>query len=195
MAHIKSALELALERTESVKSDKAGVEQYELKREGKKIAGAFLESPENNPLEAAVKKFPKDKQAAVRRGAFDILITQIGLPTVREDLARLQTVGDGLQAIIGDRKFASMYQQLLQAFDRYLSEADQYDKAIRQQYAPKLRQKEEEIARRTGRRIQIDPLQDPEFVAFYNQNMAALKERYLEAVDHVREEAGRLFKD
>jgi len=193
MAHIKSALEIALERTESVKSDKAGVEQFELRREGKKIAGAYLEAPEEKPIEAALKKFPKEKIDAVRRGILDILIAQIALPTIREDLARLENVGKGLFTIIGDKKFTTLFQQLTQALERYVSEVDQYDKAIRQQYAPKLRQKEEEIARRTGRRLQLDPMQDPEFLQFYNQNMAALKEKYQNAIEQVRSQATALF--
>jgi hypothetical protein len=194
MAHIKSALEIALERTESVKSDKAGIEQYELKREGKKIAGAYLEAPEEYPIDAALKKFPKDKVAAVRRGVLDILVAQIALPAVPEDLGRLENVGSGLRSVIADKKFASLFQQLVQALERYLAEVDQYDKAIRQQFAPKLRQKEDEIARRTGRRIQIDPMQDPEFVQFYNQNMGVLKERYQNAVDQVRTQATAIFE-
>jgi hypothetical protein len=195
MAHIKSALEIALERTESVKSDKAGVEQYELKREGKKIAGAFLEDPAGNPIEGALKRFPKDGQAAVRRGIVDILVAQISLPSMRDDLPRLENVGKGLYAVLGDKKFATLFQQLVQALERYVSELDQYDKAIRQQYAPKLRQKEEDIARRTGRRMQLDPMQDPEFVQFYNQNMGMLKERYQTAVDQVRAQALAVLGD
>ncbi len=193
MAHIKSALEIALQRTESVKSDKAGVELFELRREGKKIAGAFLEAPEEQPIEAALKRFPKEKIDAVRRGVLDILVAQVSLPNTREDIVRLETIGRGLHAILGDKRFLQMFQQLAQALDRYLGEVEQYDKAIRQQYAPKLRQKEEELARRTGRRLQLDPMQDPEFVQFYNQNMASLKDRYQGAVDQVREQASALF--
>ena len=194
MAHIKSALEIALERTESVKSDKAGIEQYELKREGKKIAGAFLEDPEEHPIDAAFKRFSKDKIPSVRRGVLDILVAQISLPSLPEDIGRLEKVGKGLGSVISDKKFVSLFQQLTQALSRYLSEVEQYDKAIRQQFAPKLRQKEDEVARRTGRRIQIDPLQDPEFVQFYNQNMGVLKERYQSAVDQVRAQAAELFE-
>lgn len=193
MAHIKSALEIALQRTESVKSDKAGVEQFELRREGKKIAGTYLEAPDEHPIEAALRRFPKEKQDAVRRGVFDILSAQISLPAVKEDIARLDSVGRGLHAILGDKRFLQTFQQLVSALDRFLAEVDQYDKAIRQQYAPKLRQKEEDIARRTGRRLQIDPMQDPEFVQFYNQNMNGLKDRYQGAVDQVREQAAALF--
>jgi hypothetical protein len=97
-------------------------------------------------------------------------------------------VGKGLRLLITDGRFAAMYKQLIQLLSRYLDEAAQYDQAIRQQYAPKLRQKEEELSRRIGREVRIDPFQDPEFIAFYNQNLNALKANYEVAVDQVREE-------
>ncbi len=195
MARIKSALEIALERTESVKGDRESVEQFELKREGKRLAGAYLDDPAGKNIEADLKKYPKDKQPSVRRGAFEVLLSQVSLPAVKEDLERLDAVGKGLAAVVGDRRFLSLFQQIQQALAQYLGEVEQYDRAIRQQYAPKLRQKEEELARRTGRRVQIDPMQDPEFVAFYNQNMGALKDRYQAAVDQVRDQAQALFGD
>jgi hypothetical protein len=74
-----------------------------------------------------------------------------------------------------------------------LGESSQYEAALRRQYAPKLRQKEEELSRRLGRRIELDPFQDAEFVAFYNQNMATLKGNYEAAVEEVREQALQLF--
>jgi hypothetical protein len=193
MALIKSALEIALERTESVKGDRDSIEQFELRREGKRIAGAFMEDPAGKPIEAELKRYPKDKQQSVRRGAFEVLLSQVSLPAAKEDLARIEAVGKGLGAVVGDRRIGAMFQQLQQALVQYLGDVEQYDRAIRQQYAPKLRQKEEEVARRTGRRIQIDPMQDPEFIAFYNQNMAVLKERYQTAIDQIREQAQTLF--
>jgi hypothetical protein len=194
MARIKSALELALERTESVKSDKESIELYELKREGKKLAGAFLENPDEKKLEESLKKYPKDKQEALREGMFDVLVSQIRLPTHQEDLAKQEAVGKAIQLLVNDRRFGQLYGQLVQAFERYLSEVDQFDQAIRRQYAPKLRQKEEELARRLGRAVQLDPFQDPEFVNFYNQNMNALKARYEQAIEQVRQQATMLFE-
>jgi hypothetical protein len=194
MARIKSALELALERTESVKSDKESIELYELKREGKKLAGAFLENPDEKKLEESLKKYPKDKQEALREGMFDVLVSQIRLPTHQEDLAKQEAVGKAIQLLVNDRRFGQLYGQLVQAFERYLSGVDQFDQAIRRQYAPKLRQKEEELARRLGRAVQLDPFQDPEFVNFYNQNMNALKARYEQAIEQVRQQATMLFE-
>jgi hypothetical protein len=194
MARIKSALELALERTESVKSDKESIELYELKREGKKLASAFLENPNEKTLEDTLKKYPKDKQEALRQGMFDVLASQIRLPATQEDVAKQEAVGKAIQFLVNDRRFGQLFGQLVQAFQRYLSEVEQFDQAIRRQYAPKLRQKEEELARRLGRAVQLDPFQDPEFVNFYNQNMNALKDRYEQAIDQVRQQATMLFE-
>jgi hypothetical protein len=192
MGRIKSALELALERTESVKGDKGSIEQFEAKQRGKRIANAFLENPKDG-LEGELKKCPREELGALRQGIFDVLIAQVTLPAAKDDEKRIEAAGKGLQAVIGDPHFGALYRQFLQALSKYLDETAQYDEAIRRQYAPKLRQKEEELSRRLGRRVQIDPFQDPEFVTFYNQNMSALKGNYQALTDQVREQATELF--
>ncbi|AEF84546.1 hypothetical protein TREPR_0849 [Treponema primitia ZAS-2] len=192
MGRIKSALELALERTESVKGDKGSIDQFEAKQRGKKLANLFLADPKDG-LEGELKKTPKDQLAALKQGIFDALITQVALPAVADDEKRIEAAGKGLQAVIGDPRFGALYKQFIQGISRYLSETAQYDAAIKQQYAPKLRQKEEELTRRLGRPVQLDPFQDPEFVGFYNQNMNALKDNYQAMVNQVREQAVQLF--
>ena len=78
--------------------------------------------------------------------------------------------------------------------NQFLDEAAQYEEAIKRQYAPKLRQKEEEIARRLGRQVKLDPFQDPEFVQFFNQHMNSLKANYQSVLDEARTEAVKLFE-
>jgi hypothetical protein len=191
MGKIKSALEIALERTESIKTDKASIGQFEAKQQGKRLANAFLADTSMN-LEAELKKHPKDQQESLKQGIFDVLLPQVTLPVTAEDMPRVETVGKGLRVLISDGRFATMYKQLIQVLSRYLDDVAQYDQAIRQQYAPKLRQKEEELSRRIGREVRLDPFQDPEFVAFYNQNLNALKANYQVAVDQVKSEAQKI---
>jgi len=193
MGKIKSALEIALERTESVKSDKGSIGLFEAKQKGKKLANEFLEGSVKS-LEEEIKKESDEVQTSVKQGIFDVLISQITLPAVKDELQRIETAGRGLHAVIGGKRFGEIVKQLVQILGQYLGEAEQYEQAIKKQYAPKLRQKEEEISRRMGRQIQLDPFQDPEFVAFFNQNMNSLKGNYQATVDQVREEANRLFK-
>jgi hypothetical protein len=193
MGKIKSALEIALERTETVKGDKSSIDQFEAKQQGKRLANAFLEDGAGFADE--LKKAPPDRQKSLKQGIFEVLISQISLPVTQEDVKRVEAAGNGLQAVIGDSRFAAICKQLSRALSQYMDEAAHYDQAIHQQYAPKLRQKEEELSRRMGREVRVDPFQDPEFVSFYNQNMNALRGNYQTAVDQVKEEARRLFGD
>jgi len=193
MGKIKSALEIALERTESVRSSKDSIGQFELKQKGKKLANEFLEGSTKS-LEEEIKKLGADEQTSFRQGLFDVLISQITLPVVKEDIKRIEIAGQGLSVVIGEKRFGEITKQLHQILSQYLDEAARYEQAIKQQYAPKLRQKEEELSRRLGRPVKLDPFQDPEFAAFFNQNMNTLKENYQAAVDQVREEALRLFE-
>jgi hypothetical protein len=197
VGRIKSALEIAMERTESVRSDKGSIDLFEAKQRGKKLANEFLESIAGGDavsLEQEIKQTPAEQRASFRQGIFDMLVSQIVLPLSPEDEKRIEAAGKGLQAVIGDGKFTALCKQLSQYLSRYAAEAQQYDTALKQQYAPKLRQKEEEFARRTGQQIRLDPFQDPEFVAYYNQNMNALKANYQQIVDQVKEQAVSLFK-
>jgi hypothetical protein len=187
MGRIKSALELALERTESVKGDKTVVEQFEAKQRGKKLAGQFLEGG-SVALDDEIKKESASMREALREGIFDILTARINLPVTKDDIKKIEALGKGLQSIIADRGFAAFFKQYVAAASRYLDEAAGYDEAIKRQYAPKLRQKEEDLAQRLGQAIKLDPFQDPEFVAFYNQNMSALKANYEDLAAQVREQ-------
>jgi hypothetical protein len=198
MGRIKSALEIALERTETVKTDKASIGLYEAKQQGKRLANAFLAGKAADPsqkLEDELKKHPGEQQESLKQGIFDVLLPQIALPAVAEDLQRIETVGKGLRVLITDGRFAAMFKEFLQVLNHYFGEATHYEQAIRQQYAPKLRQKEEELSRRMGREVRLDPFQDPEFVAFYNQNLNALKANYQTAVDQMRNETSRIWDE
>ena len=193
MGKIKSALEIAMERTESVTSDRSSIGHFEAKQKGKKLANEYLEGSVKS-LEDEIKKLGGEEQASLKQGIFDILISQITLPVVKDDMNRIEAAGKGLNAVIGGKRFADIAKQMVGVLNQYLDEAEQYEEAIKRQYAPKLRQKEEEITRRIGRHIKLDPFQDPEFVAFFNQNMNALKANYEGAIAQIREEATRLYE-
>jgi len=198
MGVIKTALEIAFEKTENVKSDRSSIDLFEAKQQGKKIANAFLAGEDEMTIQKMtdeIKNAPSSQRESLKQGIFSVLVSQIALPAGKEDEKRLEAVGKGLEAIIKNSGFSAMYKQLTQLFSQYLQEMAHYDQAIRQQYAPKLRQKEEELSRRLGREVRIDPLQDPEFIAFYNQHMTALKGNYEAVIEQAKEEARRFFEE
>jgi hypothetical protein len=192
MSRIKSALELALERTEEVKGDKNSVEQYEAKQRGKKLANKFLEG-EAAGLDGEIKKTKDSVREAFKQGLYDVFFARISLPVDEKDVKRLETLGKGLQTVVRDARFPALWKQFQALAARYVDESAQYDEAVRRQYAPKLRQKEAELSRRLGQEVRIDPFQDPEFVAFYNKNMEGLKANYEAVLTDVREQVSGLF--
>jgi hypothetical protein len=193
MGKIKSALEIALEKTESVKSDKSSIGQFETKQKGKKLANQYLEG-EVKSLQDEIKKSPSGEKESLKQGIFDVLISQITLPMLKDDMKRIEAAGQGLNAVIENKRFTEISKQFVQIMNQFLEETGHFEEAIKKQYAPKLRQKEEELSRRMGRKIKLDPFQDPEFAAYFNQSIQTLKANYQAAADQVREEAQNLFK-
>jgi hypothetical protein len=197
MGKIKSAIEIALERTESIKSDKSGIEERELRQEGKKLASTFLQDPESVNVDKAIKSYGKEKGNMLKEGFVEVLLSHIQLPAGRENGDTLEKLQKAFQAVSpgllgGERKISSMFQQLKGFLDKFISDLAQVEKAIKTQYAPKLKQKEQELSRRMGQEVRLDPMQDPEFLSFYKQNMGKLKEQYQQALDNAKEELRKM---
>jgi len=208
MAMIKSALELALERTKDIKVDEAAIEAAELKTEGKKAAGRILEEPSSAGLGDALAKYPKEKRQRVRAGMFEILAAQLQLPSTEASLDKLEILAAGFSAIAGsagsgllggvgaaaaDKRVQALFQQLGGFFKQYLEDMKNVEQAIRKQWAPRIREKERQMAARMGQDVRIDPMSDPEFAAFYKQNVSAARAQYQEALDKAKEDLAAML--
>lgn len=208
MAMIKSALEIALERSKDIKIDEASLEANALRIEGKKAAGRYLEDPESGDLAAKLAQYPKEKRAAVREGAFEILASQIQLPTNDASMDKLELLSAGFSAIaslssggilagvgsaVADKRVQALFQQLAGFFKQYLDDMKNVEQAIRKQWGPKIREKERQMAARMGQDVRIDPMSDPEFAAFYKQNVSAARAQYQGALDKAKEDLATLL--
>jgi len=208
MAMIKSALEIALERSKDIKVDETALEANALRIEGKKAAGLFLENPESSDLAKKMEQYPKEKRAAVREGIFDVLASQIQLPTSEASMAKLEQLSAGFSAIaastgngllsgagsaVADKRVQALIQQLAGFFKQYLDDMKNVEQAIRKQWGPKIREKERQMAARMGQDVRIDPMSDPEFAAFYKQNVSAARAQYQAALDKAKEDLAALL--
>ena len=190
MAEIKSALEIALARTEGIETDRSKIEAKQLKIDGRKAALAFLESKtELKELAAAVKKHKGDKLNAFKAGAAETFMSYLKLPSDDSYKEGFEKAGQGLGVIAPDAgSIQQMFEQLSQFFDQYIQNKDQMESQLTAQFEPLLKQKEEALYAQTGSRIHIDPLDDPEFQKVYNQNMGNLAKSYSEALGNAREQ-------
>jgi hypothetical protein len=202
MAMIKSALEIALERSKDIVVDEAALEANALRVEGKKAAGRYLDDPESQSLAEKLAQYGKDKKQPVREGAFEVLSAQLQLPTGTElDAKRIELIASGFQALaasagsgllggvgsaMAEKKVQALFQQLTGFFNQYIEDMKNVEQAIRKQWAPKLREKERQMAARMGQDIRMDPMSDPEFAAFYKQNVSAARAQYQAALDQAK---------
>jgi hypothetical protein len=200
MAMIKSALELALERTKDLKADEKALQSNATKVEGRKAAGRFLEEAGEIDLAEATRGIEPEYREIFRKAAFEVLAGQIQLPTATFSPEKLVSIGMGLGELASatatkgpsgqgaDRKVAALVQQISAFLSKYLEDLKKVEQAIRTQWAPKLRDKERQLAARMGQEVRLDPMQDPDFSAFYKQNVENLRSSYSDALEKAKED-------
>ena len=190
---IRSSLEIALERTKDVQADPETLKASGFATVGKKLVSQFLGDPEFS-LAKKVREHDGKERQWVSEGVFDALLSNLALPADEYGLKRNRRAMEGFAAILRDqRRLRIMGQQVEQFFTEYFQERQQLKQNVDRQYAPRLQQKEEEIARRTGNRVRIDPATDPEYVQLLRQQMALLEDRYGTVLQQVKQELGSMF--
>lgn len=207
MAVIKSALELALERTKNLQVDESLQKASEAKLEGRKAAARWMEEPESVNFKALASQIPQEHRQTFLRAAFEVLSTQIQLPLNTDlDKAKLEAAGKAITVLCGlSSRFSSereaklaqqqvqlLFQQIIKFLGQYIEELKRAEQAIRNQWAPKLKEKERQLAAQLGQSVHIDPMSDPEFAEFYRKNIDAMRKNYANALEEAKNQLTQL---
>ncbi len=196
MAEIKSALEIALARTEGIETDTGKLREKELKIEGRKAAISFIDSKTDaKELKKFLKEYKNEEKQALMRGLAESFLSRVKLPMAEGFETEIQRTAEGLATISDDpSSINQMFDQLIQFFAQYLQNKEQFVTQLTQQFQPLLKQKEDAIFAQTGSRIKINPMDDPEFQKAYSQNMGKLEKQYTEAVDQAKGQLKEFFE-
>ena len=192
MATIKSAYEMALERTKDVEADKESLEASTFATEGKKIVSRFLGDPAVK-MKEELKAFDKKQAEWVKEGIVKALLANLVLPADEMAIQRAKRIGAGLSDLAPkSREISSLFSQLEEFFKEYVEEKQRLQQAVEEQYRPRLQQKEQELSKQLGQPVKIDPASDPEYTATLRKNMAAFDLRYTEVLTKVKEQIAGL---
>lgn len=186
MSQIKSALEIALERTAGIKSDASAGKKREWNNCGKKLASDFLADGDLQGFKKSFGAFKNAEKDGVLEGSVKLFMARLQLPAEESEIEMMMKVGQGLELLLPHKGMNDLFMTMQQVFMQYLSSQKQLEAALTQQYMPKLRQKQAELEKRTGQHIELTPMQDPEFVQSLDRNLDALKEQYAQALDEAR---------
>lgn len=194
MGEIKSALELALERTAGIKSDPDALRAKEAKDRGKRLF-ARLREESTFDVVRAIKAEERDERDWVKEGFFDVLLANLTLPSSRNELDTLDLVMNALPAVIRDQgTIKTLGAQIRQFFEQYLGDREQLIEGLRAQFEPRLREREQALAQQYGRPVRIDPASDPEFAKVLQENLGSLQARYREAFAQVHEQLRTMYE-
>ncbi len=196
MARIRSALEIALERTEDVAADPEKIRISELEKRGKRLMGSYLFEHDATieSLSSDYAAVSEEDTPIIRKQMIETLLANISLP---QDDLYVQQLGRIKQAVVflagKDPMVDQLFSHLDQIFQQYLQARDQLLEMAKQQYAPALKQKEEQMSQQLGRPIRIQPEQDPEFIKLLEANYKHLEDNYSQAVDSAKEQIRELL--
>ncbi|MDA3958040.1 hypothetical protein [Oceanispirochaeta sp.] len=104
MGKIKSALELAMEKTADLKTDKQAVKKNMITREGKVSASGFLENPVHSDLKEKLKSLKGEELGWFKTGAAETILANMTLPRMEADLSKLPPLSNALVVLSGDKK-------------------------------------------------------------------------------------------
>ena len=196
MAFIKSALEIALERTKDVKSDPKTLKQDELLKSGRKLASDYLNTLnfDITKLDTQINQYKGEDKTIFINGIVKTFVANINLPKNNSYEEVLQKISEGLGKLSSNKKdTVKMIDQIRQFYIQYLENRDQLIEAIKQQYAPRLMQKQQELAEKYGHDVNISPEQDPEFMEILRSNIQKLETQYNESLAGAKEELRKII--
>ncbi|MDA3938544.1 MAG: hypothetical protein PF693_04445 [Spirochaetia bacterium] len=196
MAFIKSALEIAMERTKDVKIDPEAIKLDNLLKEGRKLASEYLFTInfDKEKFESIIKSYSGDSKRVFLEGIVKTFLSNIILPKNENFEELLLNIQSGLFEISKNKKdITVMIEQFKHFYIQYLENRKQLIEAIKQQYAPKLMQKQQELAAQYGHEVNISPEQDPEFMEILKANLLKMETQYNESLLKAKEELGKIL--
>jgi hypothetical protein len=188
MSKIKSAVELAMEKTGDIVIDKDVLRKDSLKKEGKILASRYLKK-EMTDLKGTLKGAKPDDRPFLAEGITDIILANLRLPQKVGDLEFLPFLEQALlETGLEKRPVQEIFRQISIIFQQYLQSIEQMTGMLKKQYEPQLRAKEQKLMQQTGQVVKLEAERDPEFNRLLAERLGALDEQYRQVLTQAREE-------
>ncbi len=192
MSRIKSALELAMEKTSGVEADRGALKRAEAVKAAKRGAALFLDGERESLFDDAI-----EEKDLYRQTLTESLMGQVKLPQKNEDLARTARLETAFAQLAGSsraqKELASLFGQLKNLFAQYLDTREQMAESLISQYEPMLRQKEARLREQTGQNVRLRPEQDPEFMKILQDRQQMMDDQYGEVITQAKEQLKELL--
>ena len=188
MGRIKSAWEIALEKTADLKVDTKKINHDKILNKGSQITGSYL-----NNIDYSIEDFKEafeaeeDKRTLVE-GIVKIVLINVKLPENELYESKIQKLVDIAKVVQPDSEtLPAIFTQMIEFFRQYENHQKQLIDQMKQQFGPSLAQKEEQMKQQYGPDFKLNPEQDKEFMQLLNDNLTKLDDHYNGSLKEVKE--------
>lgn len=194
MGKIRSAWEIALERTEGIEVDRAKAARAEAVKAARALAGAYLSGDEPMGPEELKAKYEaiSDKEAA-KEGMTMAVLQNFTLPLDPPLAGHKEKVLDLVSLVAGEEAI-DLAGQVLDFTARYPEHREQLYNELKKRYEPTLRGKEEQMREKYGQEVRLSAEQDQEFIKLAQQQLDALAQQYNAALADAKKNLEALVK-
>ena len=186
MARIKSALELALERSAEVEADPQRVVHYELRKAGRRLV-AEIRGGKEIDIQERFREYTHNELQALHQGVIESLLQYIVLPLNSDDVPKYATAMRCAQAVAPSFKDARrLLGELNRAARQYLEQKQSIVVSLREYFERQLQERVAQLSQNAGINMRIDVSTLPEFQSELRKAMAAHTDRYQPLFDQIR---------
>lgn len=188
MGRIKSAWEIALERTEDIHADPEKIRHDSLIKEGRQLAGSYLTDRDKTveDIQLKLSSYDEGQLQIIKQGMAMTLLFNMTLPLddgYKDSIQKLRQLADLI-----DPQAGPLLEQLEGFFGQYLETQEHLVDRMKQQFQPMLEQKQAQLRQQYGPDFVLRPEQDPEFVKLLQQNLQQLTAQYQQVLDQAKDQ-------
>ncbi len=182
MGRIKSAWEIALEKTKDIVLDEEKYKAETLEKDGMALAGSFLNDAEQSPetLQAKLDKYSKEDYKTVRKGLIKTIFSNITLP--KDNSYQLRFERTCILASIADPtgQAAQLLSQVGSFFEQFLAAREDFGKQMEEQFKQAMEQNP-------------DQANAAQYAKLIEQNVKRMEDQYNGALENTKENLHRIF--
>ena len=183
MAKIKSAWEIALERTENITIDREKLKKEENIKKARLCAGAYLNDEENDGSSLAdeLKKIGDDD--AVKTALKLTALQNLTLPAETVLTDRYERIANIIAlACNNNPSIMELVGQIIGFVKQFPEHRKQLVDQLKDQFAPMIEQKAAKLKAQYGQDVPVSLENDPEFLKIANQQLERLQKQYDETL-------------
>ena len=192
MGKIRSALEIAMEKTENIAIDENKIRQNQEDDKIRRIAGEYLAKEERD--DSLLETLEDHDGVALKRALKGLLLSSLSLPTYEVTDDRFSRLRAIMERVMGDNRNAmDLYGRITNFLMQYPKHRKQLLDALKKQLEPMLEEKSEELSKKLGREIHLSVEEDKETLEIIEQNLERLEKQYSENLDQAKKSLEAFF--